>query len=46
MQTVCRDKHPEFMKAVEELPSDKRDWFIKHVFNPQCCHALTLPEAE
>lgn len=46
MQTVCRRKHPEFMKAVEELPSDKRGWFIKHVFNPQGCRALALPEAE
>ena len=46
MQTVCRGKHAEFMKAVEELPSDKRSWFIKQVFNPQGCHALALPEAE
>jgi hypothetical protein len=46
MQTVCRGKHAEFMKAVEELPSGKRSWFIKHVFNPQGCHALALPEAE
>lgn len=46
MQTVCRTKHPEFMQAVEGLPTDKRDWFVKHVFNPEGCHALALPEAQ
>ena len=46
MQTVCRVKHPEFVKSVEELPSDKKDWFIKHVLNPEGCHVLALPEAE
>jgi hypothetical protein len=46
MQAVCQVDHPAFMKAVGELPSDKKDWFIKHVFNPDGCHALALPEAE
>ena len=46
MQTVCRAEHPEFVKAVEGLPTDKRDWFVKHVLNPDGCHALALPEAE
>jgi|SRR5438067_6063636 hypothetical protein len=46
MQTVCRAKHPGFLKAVEGLPADKRDWFVKHVLNPDGCHALALPEAE
>jgi hypothetical protein len=46
MQSVCRAKHPEFVKAVEGLPTDKRDWFVKHVLNPDRCHALALPEAE
>jgi hypothetical protein len=46
MQTVCRAKHPAFVKAVEGLPADKRDWFLKHVLNPDGCHALALPEAE
>lgn len=46
MQTVCRVEHPEFVKAVEGLPTDKRDWFVKHIFNPDGCHALALPEAE
>jgi len=46
MQTVCRARHPEFVKAVGGLPTDKRDWFVKHVLNPEGCHALALPEAE
>jgi hypothetical protein len=46
MQTVCRARHPEFLKAVGRLPTDKRDWFVKHVLNPEECHALALPEAE
>jgi len=46
MESVCRAKHPDFVKAVDGLPSDKRDWFIKHVLNPNGCHALALPEAE
>jgi len=46
MQTVCRAKHAEFVRAVEGLPTDQKDWFVKHVFNPDGCHALALPEAE
>ena len=46
MQAVCRAKHSEFVKAVEGLQTDQRDWFVKHVFNPEGCHALALPEAE
>ncbi len=46
MGSVCRAKHSEFVKAVEGLPADKRDWFVKHIFNPDGCHALALPEAE
>ena len=46
MQKVCRGKHAEFVKAVERLPTDQRDWFVNHVLNPEGCHALALPEAE
>ncbi len=46
MRGVCQSKHPEFVKAVEELPADKREWFVKRVFNPEGCHALALPEAQ
>jgi hypothetical protein len=46
MQTVCRAKHTEFLKAVEGLPTDQRSWFVNHVLNPDGCHVLALPEAE
>lgn len=46
MQTVCRAKHSKFEKAVEELPPDQRDWFVKHVFNPDGCRAIALPESD
>jgi hypothetical protein len=46
MQTVCRAKHSEFLKAVEGLPTDQKNLFVKHVLNPDGCHGLALPEAE
>jgi hypothetical protein len=46
MQNVCRTKHAEFLKAVGNLPIDKRDWFVKHILKPDDCHALALPEAD
>jgi hypothetical protein len=46
MQNVCRAEHPGFIKAVAGLPPDKKDWFIKHVFDPDGCRAVALPEAE
>jgi hypothetical protein len=46
MQAVCRAKHPEFLKAVDGLSPDQRNWFVKHIFDPHGCHALALPEAE
>jgi len=46
MQSVCQAKHSEFVKAVEELPADQREWFVNHILNPEGCHALALPEAE
>ena len=46
MQSVCRAEHPEFLKAVEGLPMDRRHWFVKHVLNPEQCHAIAVPEAE
>lgn len=45
MQIVCRVNHPEFVKALAGLPADKRDWFAKHILNPDGCHALALPES-
>ncbi|MEP6643397.1 MAG: hypothetical protein ABJA69_02785, partial [Acidobacteriaceae bacterium] len=46
MQAVCRARHPELAKAVAGLPREKREWFLRHVFDPEGCHALALPEAE
>lgn len=46
MEAVCRANHVEFLKAVEEQSIDKRDWFVKHILNPEGCRALALPEAE
>ena len=46
MQNVCRAEHPRFMKAVAGLPPSKKDWFIKHILNPDGCRAVALPEAE
>jgi hypothetical protein len=46
MEAVCRAEHREFVKAVDGLPTDKREWFVNHVFNPDGCRAVALPEAE
>lgn len=46
MQAVCRGKHADFVRAVEGLPADQMVWFVKHVLDPDGCHALALPEAE
>lgn len=46
METVCKAKHSTFVKAVQELQADRREWFVKHILNPNGCHALALPEAE
>jgi hypothetical protein len=46
MQKVCRAKHEEFYDAVTKLPRDKRDRFLKYVFDLDGCNALTLPEAQ
>jgi hypothetical protein len=45
MQKVCRAKHSEFVDAVAKLPWQKKDRFLKYVFDPEGCNALTLPEA-
>jgi hypothetical protein len=45
MQKVCHARHSEFVQAVANLPREKKDQFLKYVFDPQTCDALTLPEA-
>ena len=46
MQKVCKAKHAEFFDAVTKLPREKRDKFLKYVFDLDGCNALTLPEAD
>jgi len=44
MQAVCRSKHQEFLRAVDQLPDDAKKWFLSSTFNPDGCHALAFPE--
>jgi hypothetical protein len=46
MEKVCKARHPEFVEAVTKLPREKRDRFLKYVFDLDGCNALTLPEAD
>jgi hypothetical protein len=44
MKRVCRAKHQEFVKAVDQLsPSDKK-WFLSNTFDPNGCRVLHFPE--
>jgi hypothetical protein len=45
MQSVCRKRKPQFLRAVDSLPLDQRQWFIAKIFDPKSCRALKLPEA-
>jgi hypothetical protein len=44
MQRVCRDRHREFIKAVERLTPTEKELFVKHILNPNGCHVLAFPE--
>lgn len=46
MRSVCRTQHKAFVGAVNNLPSDDRQWFVKKIFNPDECRAIAVPEAE
>jgi hypothetical protein len=46
MEKVCKARHAEFFDAVTKLPREKRDRFLKYVFDLDGCNALTLPEAD
>jgi hypothetical protein len=46
MQAVCRSKHQEFLKAVDQLSGDAKKWFLSSTFNPSECRALAFPEAD
>ena len=46
MQRVCRQAHPEFVRAVDLLSQGDKEWFTGHIFDPGKCRPLSLPEAE
>jgi hypothetical protein len=56
MVPVCRTRHRAFVKAVENLGAGtpekghfataSTDWFEKHIFDPDNCRALAIPEAD
>lgn len=46
MQAVCQKQHPEFVRAVNRLPPNKKDWFVGRVLNPETCRAIAVPEAQ
>ncbi len=45
-QTVCRTHHAIFVKAVDALSTDERDYFRHHAIDPRRCKALWLPESD
>jgi hypothetical protein len=45
MNVVCKARRVEFVNAINLLPSNKRNWFIGHVLNPDGCRVLAVPEA-
>jgi hypothetical protein len=45
MVAVCRARHQQFIRSLDGLPREKRDWFALHVLNPEGCRALAIPEA-
>jgi hypothetical protein len=46
MRSVCLTQHKAFVGAVNKLPSDDRQWFVKKIFNTDECRAIAVPEAE
>jgi hypothetical protein len=44
MKRVCRAKHLEFVKAVDQLSTDDKKWFLAHTFDPNGCRVLHFPE--
>ncbi len=56
MEKVCRLRHSDFARAVDQLGAGSREsdylwtpgtvWFREHILNPQTCHALVFPEAD
>jgi len=56
MQRVCHARHAAFLRSVNALGSGApekgnfatagSEWFRKHIFDPDRCRALAIPEAE
>jgi hypothetical protein len=46
MHRVCREAHAEFTRAVGMLSAEKREWFTRHVLDPNDCRAVFIPESE
>jgi hypothetical protein len=44
MRAVCRARHREFVKAIDELYPDAKSWLLASTFNPEGCKALHFPE--
>jgi hypothetical protein len=41
---VCRARHQEFVKAVEQLSPRDKKWFVTTIFNPDGCRTIYFPE--
>jgi hypothetical protein len=44
MGKVCKVRHKQFVKAVNELSPKDRAWFIEKIFNPDGCRTIFFPE--
>ena len=46
MKRVCNRLHPEFLKAMAELPKQTQQEIVTLVIRPDDCRTLAIPEAE
>jgi hypothetical protein len=44
MRKVCRARHNQFVEAVNRLSPKEKNLFVLHVFNPDGCRAIAIPE--
>lgn len=44
MRKVCRIRHQQFVETVKKLSSKEKNLFVTHVFNPDGCRAIAIPE--
>jgi hypothetical protein len=45
-QKLCHADRYSFNRALDDLPPDKKRWFVEHVLRPESCHALSHPESD